>query len=79
MTRHTTSKLAVLTAALVLALSTAAVAANNGGKNGRDGNRDNRGDRDRNVSDLWRNHENACAVGNKPPQGANCTNRDDAR
>lgn len=77
MTPNITSKLAVLVAASILALSTAAFAANNGGKNGNDGNKDNNGNRDKNASDLWPDHENACAVGNKPPQGANCTNRDD--
>ena len=60
-------------AASLLLLSTSAYAA--GG--GKDGGRDRGGNRDSAI--IWKDHENGCAVGNKPPPGANCTNRDDNR
>jgi hypothetical protein len=63
-------------AASVLILSTAAYAGNNGG---RGGDRGDRGGRDHDTSFIWKDHENGCAVGNTPPPGANCTNRDDDR
>jgi hypothetical protein len=72
---RTISKLIVLAAASGLMLSSAAYAGNNGG---RGGDRGDRG-RDRNSDFIWRDHENGCAVGNTPPPGANCTNRDDQR
>jgi hypothetical protein len=68
-------KLTALVATSVLMASSTLYAAGNNGKGGKGNNRDN----DRNSSVLWPDHENACAVGNHPPQGANCTNRDDQR
>jgi hypothetical protein len=73
------SKLVVLAAASGLMLSTAAYARDNGGRGGDRGDRGNNGGRDRDSSFIWKDHENGCAVGNTPPPGANCTNRDDRR
>lgn len=74
MKRNLIPRLAVAAAATALALSTGAYARDNGGRDG--GNRD-RGNRDSTF--IWKDHENGCAVGNTPPPGANCTNRDDNR
>ncbi len=74
MKRNSIAQAAVLAAAAALTFSTAAYARDNGGRDG--GNRD-RGDRDSTF--IWKDHENGCAVGNTPPPGANCTNRDDQR
>jgi len=72
MRRNLIPQLAVLAAAAALSLSTVAYARDNGGRD--NGNR-NRGDRDSEL--IWKRHENGCAIGNTPPPGANCTNRDD--
>jgi hypothetical protein len=72
MKRNPIAQVAVLAAATALVFSTAAYARDSGGRDG--GNRD-RGDRDSTF--IWKDHENGCAVGNTPPPGANCTNRDD--
>lgn len=74
----TISRLIVLAAASGLMLSTAAYARDNGGRGGDRGDRGNNG-RDRDSSFIWKDHENGCAIGNTPPPGANCTNRDDQR
>jgi hypothetical protein len=75
MKTHSFSSIVVLAAASALMLSTAAYARDNGGRGG------DRGDRGHNRDSdfIWKDHENGCAVGNTPPPGANCTNRDDQR
>jgi hypothetical protein len=78
MKTSTISKLIILVAASGLMLSTAAYGRDNGGRGGDRGDRGNNG-RDRDSSFIWKDHENGCAVGNTPPPGANCTNRDDRR
>jgi hypothetical protein len=72
MRRNLIPQLAVFAAAAALALSSAAYARDNGGRD-----RGNRDRSDRNSTFIWKHHENGCAVGNRPPPGANCTNRDD--
>jgi hypothetical protein len=57
-------------------ISSDAYAANRGDR-GTHSDRRDRSERNNRSSDLlWRRHENGCAVGNTPPPGANCTNRD---
>lgn len=75
MNTYPLAKITVLAAASLLALSTATYAAGNGG---RDGGGD-RGGHNKDSAIIWKDHENGCAVGNRPPPGANCTNRDDNR
>ena len=60
-------------AALLLFISSGVYAANNGGKDRNGGDRGN----NRDNSEIWPRHENGCAIGNDPPPGANCTNRND--
>ena len=67
-----TFKAALVAAACVLAVAANATASDRG-KGGRDNNRN------RDSTEIWKNqrsHENGCAIGNDPPPGANCTNRD---
>lgn len=68
-------KAIALAAVMLSVLASTAYAANNGkgGNDGRDGNRNNRG---HNANELWLDRENGCAIGNRPPPGANCTNRE---
>ena len=63
-----------IAAVLVSALATTAIPASKdgSGKDGRDGNNKGR----QNADELWLDRENGCAVGNNPPPGANCTNRE---
>ena len=60
--------------ALALGLSSAAYAANRDGGKNSDGRNT---DRDHRNKEFWPQHENGCAIGNDPPPGANCTNRDE--
>lgn len=65
-----TFKITILATMCAVAMASNATAADRG----------KGGNRDRNNTEVWRNqnaHENGCAVGNTPPPGANCTNRDD--
>lgn len=67
------SRAAVLAVACVLAAASATVAGDRG-KGGKDNGRE------RSNQFIWKHkweHENGCAIGNDPPPGANCTNRDD--
>lgn len=65
-------KFAILLATCVFAFSSAAYA----GKGGRDNNHGNNNrNMQRNDNWIWPRHENGCAVGEDPPPGANCTNR----
>ena len=65
--------LAAFVAAAMLAMPAMTFAGDRSGRGG-----DHNGNRDKSHNELlWKRHENGCAIGNDPPPGANCTNRDD--
>jgi hypothetical protein len=75
MTSDARPRLAILMAATLLMATSGGLTAE--ARDNHQGRHDRSDRRERDNSDLiWKRHENGCAVGNTPPPGANCTNRD---